>query len=77
MTGIEKIKQRILEDAQKEADEIIKAAQDKAQGLKENKEAEAGRLKKQLTKENLEAAREHKKRILTVAQLEMRKKVLA
>ncbi|MGI6189384.1 MAG: V-type ATP synthase subunit E, partial [Caldicoprobacteraceae bacterium] len=42
-----------------------------------NKEAEAGRLKKQLTKENLEAAREHKKRILTVAQLEMRKKVLA
>lgn len=56
MTGIEKIKQRILEDAQKEADEIIKAAQDKAQGLKENKEAEAGRLKKQLTKENLEAA---------------------
>ena len=77
MTGIEKIKQRILEDAQKEADEIIKAAQDKAQGLKKNKEAEAGRLKKQLTKENLEAAREHKKRILTVAQLEMRKKVLA
>ncbi|NLX70481.1 MAG: hypothetical protein GX024_06245 [Clostridiales bacterium] len=77
MTGIEKIKQRILEEAQNEADEIIKAAQEKAQGVKEAKEAEAGRLKKQLTKENMELAREHKRRMLTAAHLEMRKKVLA
>ncbi|NLO82556.1 MAG: hypothetical protein GX094_05805 [Clostridiales bacterium] len=77
MAGIEKIKQRIIEDAQREADEIIQAARDKAKGLKEQKEAEAGRLKKQLTKESMELAREHKKRMLTIARLEMRKKVLA
>jgi len=77
MTGIDRIKQRILEDAQKEADLIVQTAQHKADALKAAKAGEAGKLKKRLTEENMEAAREHKRRLLTVAQLEMRKKVLA
>ncbi|MFS8500255.1 MAG: V-type ATP synthase subunit E family protein [Caldicoprobacter sp.] len=77
MDGIDKIKQRILEDARQEAERIIKSAEEKAEEIKKAKADEAGRLKKRLTEQNIEAAREHKRRMLVSAQLEMKKKVLA
>ncbi len=77
MNGFDKIKQRILEDAQREADRIIQSAEEKAKEIREAKANEADRLKKRLTEQNMEAAREHKRRMLVSAQLEMKKKVLA
>ncbi|SFQ11791.1 V-type ATP synthase subunit E [Caldicoprobacter faecalis] len=77
MNGFDKIKQRILEDAQQEAERIIQSAEEKAREIKEAKANEVGKLKKRLTEQNMEAAREHKRRMLVSAQLEMKKKVLA
>ncbi len=77
MTGFERIKQRILQEAREEAEKIIEAAEDRSRELKGRKLEEANRLKAQFDKENEKRALEHKERLIAAAQLDMKKRVLA
>lgn len=76
MSGINKIKERILEEARLQAEETVKRAEEEASEIINNAKKDAETRKKQiLEKANLEAA-EVKKRLKAVADLEARKQRL-
>jgi V/A-type H+-transporting ATPase subunit E len=77
MNGMDRISERILEDARAEATRIIEEAQERARSLKEKRIEQAEKHNEKLYKESLEKAEERKGRMLAVAQLEMRKEVLS
>lgn len=76
MSGIDRIKERILEDARKNAAVTLEEAEKKAYAYKEKKTVEANTLKSKLLEENQIKAIEKKKRMLSVAELELRKGTL-
>ncbi|HHX18515.1 MAG TPA: hypothetical protein GX727_06610 [Clostridium sp.] len=76
MSGINKIKERILEEARLQAKETVKRAEEEASEIINNAKKDAEAKKKQiLEKVNLEAV-EVKKRLKAVAELEARKQRL-
>jgi V/A-type H+-transporting ATPase subunit E len=77
MNGIDRISERILEDARAEAARIVKEAQERARSLKERKKEQTEKENEKLYRESMNRAQERKRRMLAVAELEMRKQILA
>ena len=77
MNGIDKITQRIAEDAQKEAQDIINSSQVKANEIKEQKAKDGQNIKESLALKSQEEADERKRRMISAANLEMKQRVLA
>lgn len=76
MSGINKIKERILEEARLQAEETVKRAQEEASEIINNAEKEAEAKKKQIIEKANSEALEVKKRLKAVAELEARKQKL-
>ncbi|AGC67369.1 V-type ATP synthase subunit E [Thermoclostridium stercorarium subsp. stercorarium DSM 8532] len=76
MTGTEKIKAKILEDAEARAGQIIKEAEAEAREIKENALKEAERKKAEILKKGETDGKEIYRRMLSEADLEGRKEVL-
>lgn len=77
MNGIERICERILEDARAEATRITEEAQERARSLKDKKIEQTEKNNERLYKESMDKAQERKRRMLAVAELEMRKEILS
>lgn len=77
MNGIDRISERILEDARAEATRIIEEAQERARSLKDKKVEQTEKNNEKLYKESMDKAQERKRRMLAVAELEMRKEILS
>lgn len=77
MKGLEGIKQRILKNAQDDANEVLEQANQVAMEDVAKIEKETQRKLEEMAKENQQAIEQTKERMLSVAQLEMRKDVLA
>ena len=74
MNGIDRISERILNDAQAEAAHIIEEAQERARSLKEDRTGQVEKENERYYQETIERARERKRRMLAMAGLEMRKR---
>ena len=77
MNGIEKITQRIESDVEREIGEINAQAQAEAEAIRARYGAQADRLKEDILSRGRKAAENRLERMESVAQLEVRKKVLA
>ena len=77
MNGIDRISQRILEDAQAEAARIIEEAEERARSIKDRKTKEVEKSNQKLHEDNMAKAQDRKRRMLSAAELEMKKEVLA
>ncbi len=77
MNGIEKITQRIDQDAQAEIDRILADAHAKAEDVLARGKAQAAAEKAELTAKNERAAAEREERLISAAQMEARKVRLA
>jgi len=77
MTGIEKITDRILADAQAEIDETLRAAEAEAASIRAKFEAQAQRETEELIRRGQERAAERERNLAGTAQLEARKATLA
>lgn len=77
MDGIDRISQRILDDAQAEAARIIEEAKQRARSIKDKRIEEVEKNNQKLHEENMAKAQERKRRMLSAAELEMRKEILA
>ena len=69
MNGIDRISQRILEDAQAEAARIIEEAEERARSIKDRKIKEVEKSNQKLHEENMAKLR-RKRRMLSAAELE-------
>mgnify|MGYP000904152246 CR=1 FL=1 len=76
MTGTEKIKARILEDAEAKAAQILEQAESEARKIKENALIEAEQKKAEILKKGEEDGKEIYRRMLSEASLEGRKEIL-
>jgi V/A-type H+-transporting ATPase subunit E len=74
--GAEKIRRRILDDAQSRVKELLAEAQEKADAIIGAAEEEAAQKKGQVLEDAGKEATEQKRRILGMAQLEARKETL-
>lgn len=77
MEGLDKIKEKILEDAKREADKIIKEAELEAQQILEQAEKTAAENRKTLNEKAQEDAQETRRKTLAMTELDMRKEQLA
>ena len=77
MNGIEKITQRMADDAQREIDEIQAAAQAQADEITKNFQAQAEKESQEIVERGRRNADEREQRLASVAQLEARKMELA
>lgn len=77
MEGMEKIKERILEDARREADKIIRGAEKEAQNILDHAKKTARQRKKALYEKAQKDSQEARRKTLAMAELEMRKGLLA
>ena len=77
MNGIEKITQRMADDAQREIDEIQAAAQAQADEITKNFQAQAEKEAREIVERGRRNADEREQRLASVAQLEARKMELA
>ncbi len=77
MTGIEKITDRILADAQAEVDATLHAAELEASNIRAKFEAQAQREAEELLRRGRERAEERERNLAGTAQLEARKATLA
>ena len=73
MNGIDRISERILNDARAEAARIIEEAQERARSLKDDRTGQVEKENERYYQETIERARERKRRMLAMAGLEMRK----
>ncbi|PQQ65585.1 V-type ATP synthase subunit E [Acetivibrio saccincola] len=76
MSGINKIKERILEEARLQAEETVKRAEEEASEIINSAKKEAEELKKQIIDKANSEALEVKKRLKAGAELEARKQRL-
>ncbi|GFP26835.1 V-type ATP synthase subunit E [Candidatus Hakubella thermalkaliphila] len=74
--SFEKIKEKIISDAQTKAEEILKEADELARSILDEAETEGNRRKKEIVSRALQRAEEEKKRIGAVARLESRNSIL-
>ena len=77
MNGIERITQRMEDDAQREIDEILNAAQAQAAEITQSCQAQAEREAREIVDRGRRNADEREQRLASVAQLEARKMELA
>ncbi|MEZ4357726.1 MAG: V-type ATP synthase subunit E family protein [Eubacteriales bacterium] len=77
MTGADKIISSIIEEAEKEAKDILAEATLKAEELKKESNRESGHKAKEILKEAKKTGEESKRRILAVYGLELKKELLA
>lgn len=77
MDGLQKITQRILDDAQIESQKLISEGETKASAIRADQREEATALKLKLEKVAKAEAEDHKKRLIAAAELEMRKDMLS
>ncbi len=77
MNGIEKITQRIIEDAQNEAKSILDKAEAEAAALLAQFETQATRESEEILRRGFERAQEREKNLAGTAQMEARKDTLA
>jgi len=77
MSALERMQERILEDAKAKADDILRAASAGAEEILREARAEAARRRDEELARGRERAEENHRRILTLAQLDARKQVLA
>lgn len=77
MEGLDKIKEKILEDAKREADKIIKDAELEAQQISEQAEKTATEKRKTLDEKAQKDAQEARRKTLAMTELDMRKEQLA
>jgi len=76
MAGVEKIKERILEEARAQAEANIKRAEEEAAKIIEEAQKEAAAKKAQILEKAKQEAVDVKKRLKAMAELEARKKKL-
>lgn len=76
MTGTEKIKAKILEDAEVRANQILEQAQAEAREIKENALKEAEQKRAEILKKGESDGREAYRRMMSEANLEGRKEIL-
>ncbi|NLJ41598.1 MAG: V-type ATP synthase subunit E [Clostridiales bacterium] len=76
MRGIDRISERILEEARAEANRIVEEAQEKARSLKAERAEREKKNSEVIEKKNIEEADERKRRMLASAGMEMRKEIL-
>jgi len=76
MMGVEEIVQKIREDANKEAEEIINKAKMEAEKILEEAKKEAEKRRNEILKKGEKEAEMIKNRIIAEAKLEVRKKIL-
>lgn len=76
MAGAEKIRERILEEARKQAEANIQEAKKEAEKIIHSSEEEARKKQKQIIDRAFKEAAERKKRLIAVAELEGRKEKL-
>lgn len=77
MNGLDKIKARILGDAETEAQSTVLEAQAKAKAIKDVADSKKEKLIKKQIADSESAALEHKKRLIAKAELEYKKNLLA
>ncbi|MGE5630231.1 MAG: V-type ATP synthase subunit E [Caulobacteraceae bacterium] len=77
MAGVEKIKEKILQDAENKANEILEKARLQAKEIVENGKQKAARKGREISQKALHDANEKKRIINSIVELEMRKDVLA
>lgn len=77
MSALEKMQEKILEDAKARADEIVNAATAEAQAILAEARAEAARRRDEELARGKEKADEERRRTLTLAELDARRQVLA
>lgn len=77
MEGVQRIRQRILEDAREQANSIIAECQKQADEIIAQARKDAEKLKQSLIQKYTEQGEEVKKRTKSMAELEMRKEILA
>ncbi|MGE5588156.1 MAG: V-type ATP synthase subunit E [Clostridia bacterium] len=77
MSALEKMREKILEDAKARADEIVNAATAEAQAIVAGARAEAARKRDEVLARGNEKADEERRRALTLAELDARKQLLA
>ncbi len=77
MQGMQRIKDRILEDARAQAEDIIKEAEGKVAEVMEQASKEAESLRAKLREKGREEAEEARRRMLAMAELDIRKEELA
>ncbi len=75
--GADRIIRRVIDEAETRAETIKKEAVEKAEALENEARQKAGRKKDHILEQARKAAVEQKGRIIGVAQLDMRKKLLA
>ncbi|WP_422447980.1 V-type ATP synthase subunit E [Thermoanaerobacterium sp. DL9XJH110] len=76
MEGIQKIKDRILQEAGDEREKILNEARDRAREIKERAGQRAAEVEKQIAERARKEAEEEKRKILSMARLEQRKALL-
>jgi V/A-type H+-transporting ATPase subunit E len=74
--SFERIKEKIISDAQTKAEEILKDADELAKSIRDEAETEGHRRRKEIVSRALQQAKEEKKRIEAVAHLESRNSIL-
>ncbi|HHY31564.1 MAG TPA: hypothetical protein GX515_00870 [Firmicutes bacterium] len=77
MSALEKMQEKILQDAKARAEEIVNAATAEAQAILAEAKAEAARKREEVLARGKEKADEEKRRTLTLAELDARKQLLA
>mgnify|MGYP000844622066 CR=1 FL=1 len=76
MVGIERIKQRILEEAHEEKRTILEDAKSRAQDIAAKSDQKAEEIKQAMLERYKRIGEEEKRKILSISQLELRKALL-
>jgi V/A-type H+-transporting ATPase subunit E len=77
MAGVEKIKEKILQDAESKVNEILEKARLQAKEIVENGKQKAAQKGREISQKALHDANEKKRIINSIVELEMRKDILA
>lgn len=77
MEGIERIKQRIMQEAQEKERQILDGAKTEAEQILKNSAATVEEIKQKSLQKGKKQAEEEKRKILSMAELEERKRLLA
>lgn len=76
MSGAEKLKEKIITEANEQADQVLNEARRRAEQTMARGEQEAASRKKALLEQARAQAEERRRRALTIAELDARKKIL-
>jgi V/A-type H+-transporting ATPase subunit E len=77
MEGIDRIKERIIQEAQEKKQEILRMAQSEAEEILTNCRQKAEEVRQQAIEKAKKVAEDEKRKILSMAELEQRKNFLA